>query len=269
MFTIDYSGYNTHNPDYDVIYRPYGYRSYLFLLILAPMRFYFGKEIEIARPGACILFTPEYPEHYEGVKEFYNSYVHFYTNENFMNEYSLQKYSFPVNKIFYPTASNEINQMIRLINIEYLTKQLHFDKKADALIRCLLSDADRYYQQSTAISSEKHDLYSDFMSLRINFLTNCKEEWNVERMCRVVNLEKSQLYYYYKQFFNSTPKEDLQNARIELVKNLLTNERIKISQAAEMSGFKNIYHFTRYFKKVCGCTPGEYMERQNERVSEH
>ena len=51
---------------------------------------------------------------------------------------------------------------------------------------------------------------------------------------------------------------DLIEARIEKAKTLLTNEALQIQHVAEMCGFSNISHFTRYFKKQCGCTPREY-----------
>lgn len=56
MFTVEYCGYHTHNPHYDIIDRPSGSSSYLFLLVLSPMVFTFpDRPAEKAQPGACIL----------------------------------------------------------------------------------------------------------------------------------------------------------------------------------------------------------------------
>ena len=43
MITVEYCGYHTHNPDQDLIFRPSGSASYLFLLVLSPMYFTFQE----------------------------------------------------------------------------------------------------------------------------------------------------------------------------------------------------------------------------------
>lgn len=79
MFTVEYCGYHTHNPHYDIIDRPSGSSSYLFLLVLSPMIFTFpDRPAEKAQPGACILYAPGYPQYYQAEREFFNSYVHFF-----------------------------------------------------------------------------------------------------------------------------------------------------------------------------------------------
>ena len=79
MFTVEYCGYHTHNPHYDIIDRPSGSSSYLFLLVLSPMVFTFpDRPAEKALPGACILYAPGYPQYYQAEREFFNSYVHFF-----------------------------------------------------------------------------------------------------------------------------------------------------------------------------------------------
>ena len=79
MLTIEYCGYHTHNPDHDLIYRPSGPLSYLFLLVLSPLTVYFPDgPCQAARPGACILYAPGVYQHYQAEKEFFNSYVHFF-----------------------------------------------------------------------------------------------------------------------------------------------------------------------------------------------
>jgi len=257
MFSVEYCGYNTRNPDCDIIYRPNGSSSYLFLLILSPMRFSFINYEVVARPGACILYTPGYRQRYQAVKEFLNSYIHFYSDEEF-----LSRYSFPVNKIFYPKNADDINWFIKKIHREYLTKPPHYVQQMEALINQLLIKIDRDCMHSQQESFLNTALLSDFQSLRLQMLTYCEEDWPVERMCKIVNLEKSQLYSYYKAFFNSTPKTELIHARIDKAKYLLTNEAMQIKQVAQASGFSDIYHFSRYFKKICGCAPSKFAKQK-------
>ncbi len=54
MITIPYCGYDFRNPDRDRIFRPFGTTSWLFLLVLCPMVFYFSDR-ERQGPVSCIL----------------------------------------------------------------------------------------------------------------------------------------------------------------------------------------------------------------------
>lgn len=256
MFTIDYCGYNTYNPDYDIIYRPNGSTSYLFLLVLSPMIFHINGEKIHVRPGACILYTPGFLQRYQAVKEFFNSYLHFFADEQLMSIYS-----FPVNKIFYPKNTDDINWYIRKIHREYLIKPLHYKEMIHGLIQQLMVDIDREYLHNKQDDNTNSSLFSAFQSLRIQMLTYCEEDWTIERMCKMVSLEKSQFYSYYNLFFNTSPKRDLLNARIDKAKYLLTNEALTIKQIAQSTGFSDIYHFSRYFKKQCGCSPSNFRKK--------
>ena len=62
MITIEYCGYHTHNPDRDLIFRPSGSSSYLFLLVLSPMRFTFQEKQEPMRaePAPVFFILPAY-----------------------------------------------------------------------------------------------------------------------------------------------------------------------------------------------------------------
>ncbi len=269
MFSTSYCGYNIHNPEKDTIYRPEGRSDYLFLLITSNMDFFFpkskknseekivyrnGQELTIkkAEPGDCILFTPGTMQYYTADGEFSNSFVHFVASKD-----EVEKYIIPHNELFRPVNTDDMQQLIKQIQFEYLANNVHKEEKIDLLIRMLLIEIERSLKFSN--KHEMSDIYSDLQRVRIYILEHCSEEWDIDRICQAAHLGRSQLYNYYRKFFYLTPKEDLLAARIDRAKYLLTNKGLRISEVAEMSGFKNIYHFTRYFKKACGCSPGKYL----------
>lgn len=256
MYTIDYCGYNVHNPDGDIIYRPNGSTSYLFLLILAPMSFEIGGESILAKAGACILYTPGFMQRYQAVEEFYNSYAHFFTDTEVGSEFGI-----PLNTIFYPEGIDEVNWHIKKLHTEYLTKPLHYEEQIDTHLRQLLIHLDRNLQNSRQLLPVNENLYSQFQALRLQMLTYCEEEWPIERLCRRLNLEKSQVYAYYQKFFCASPRTELIHARIDKARYLLMNEALQVSHIARMAGFSDIYHFSRCFKKICGCSPSRYGTR--------
>lgn len=254
MFHANFCGFNVNESDYFKIYRPSGTNDYLFILVLAPTRFYFNDQEVIATPGSCVFYTPKSTHNYCAIKEFSNSYVHFTSDVN-----DLDKYSFPVNYIIHPANTYEINSLIQKIRTEYLTRPRNYLIQIDAYITQMLVHIDRSYLQKTIHPNISSAIFSDFQALRLQMLSHCEDDWSIERMCRIVKLEKSQLYSYYKMLYHNSPKAELINSRIEKSKYLLTNENMKVSEVAKACGFDNVYHFTRYFKNTCKCTPSEFI----------
>ncbi|MGN1473204.1 MAG: helix-turn-helix domain-containing protein [Eubacteriales bacterium] len=67
--------------------------------------------------------------------------------------------------------------------------------------------------------------------------------------------------YFRKLFFsvyNDSPMRYLRMIRIEKAKDLLASDFTSISGIASDVGFESVYHFSKSFKKVTGCSPSEY-----------
>lgn len=257
MLEIDYCGYHTHNPDQDIILRPSGTASYLFLIVLAPMTFYFKNRSPVrAKPGACILYPPGKFQHYQAENEFFNSYVHFFCEEKIIEEYDIKR-----NRIFYPDNVEELNWLLKKIYQEFINKLSNSGQMLDLYVKQLLIMIRRGQLREAIPAEQRHSIYPELLSLREQMLENCQQQWSVERMCKILNLGKSQFYKYYELFFHSTPKEELIQARLQKAKYLLNNEAVTIRQAAYDSGFLNICHFNRLFKTQCGYTPSEFRSK--------
>lgn len=257
MLTIDFCGYHTHNPDRDIILRPSGTASYLFLIVLSPMTFHFpGQSPVKAKSGACILYPPGTYQHYQADNEFFNSYVHFFCDPETMKEYSIKQKT-----VFYPDNVEELNWLIKKIYQEFLNKLSNSEQMLDLYIKQLLILLRRDQLREAIPAEQRQSIYPELLSLREQMFKNCEQPWTVEQLCKILNIGKSQLYKYYTLFFNSTPKEELIQARIQKAKYLMNNEAVTIRQAAYDSGFQNICHFNRLFKTHCGYTPSEYREK--------
>lgn len=252
---IDYCGYHTHNPEQDEIFRPSGTASYLLLLVLAPMTFFFADGSKaLADPGACILYRPGHPQHYRAEREFFNSYVHFFCPDETIDAFGL-----PVNTLFSPANTDALDWLIRQIHMEYIAGRVH----SGEMISCYLMQLLILLQRSTEVGivaapKERAEIYTELLSLRDQMLGNCAHPWSVEELCGILNIGKSQLYKYYRTFFHSTPKEELLGARIQKARYLLESGTASVKEIAYASGFETISHFNRIFKKRCGCAPGAF-----------
>ncbi len=256
MYLLNFCEYGRSNHDYDTISRPSGSGDYLFLQFKAPMKVYIEGKITITRENACILYTPGSPQRYQAVRRFYNSYLHFSSDEN-----PGQSFGIPENSIFYPEDPMQVDSFISRLHQEYFSSIPFREESIHALITLMFLTIARGLTKATTQKEDAGHLYPVFQSLRLKMLTECGENWDMERLCKCVNLEKSQFYAYYRNFFSSTPKNDLLRARLEKAKYLLSNEALQVKEVAQLCGFQSQAHFTRYFKAYCGCPPGAYAKQ--------
>ncbi|MDD7739167.1 MAG: AraC family transcriptional regulator [Fusicatenibacter sp.] len=255
-FELHICEYNRKNRDFDRIYRPDGSGDYLFLLLKTPMRICRGDQVTITRENACLLYTPDAEQDYRAIGKFMNSYIHFGFPEN-----PGQRFLLPTNEVFYPFNYDKIDEYIREIQLEQVSAQPFSGERIYYLLCQLLICAHRGIVPIGNGSKSDGDLYEQFCQLRLTMLRSYDQPWTMDQLCEIVNLEKSQLYTYYRKFFKTTPHADLLQARLDQARTMLTNEAVPIKEVAERCGFSSIPHFCRYFKKECGCTPGEYARR--------
>ncbi|GAB2560223.1 helix-turn-helix transcriptional regulator [Gracilibacillus alcaliphilus] len=256
MLILDYCDYSCHNRDDDRIYRPNGLGFYLFLRFYQPMRLVLNDSVVFSEEGACILFTPEYPQDYSAIQEFQNSYVHFLVQEGSYLDYKL-----PKNEIFYPRDLEEIDQLFQKIQAEFLSPATYQQEMMNILLQQLLIESSRQLEPAHQ-TEEANVLYASFRELRFTLLTQCEKDWTIAQLCQAVHLEKSQFYTYYERFFNISPKADLLNARMNKAKQMLVNQAAVIQNVAQSCGFASASHFSRQFKRAVGCAPKEFQEKQ-------
>mgnify|MGYP000393989320 CR=1 FL=1 len=211
--TLNFCEYNRFNQDYDRICRPSGSGDYLFLLLKTPMKVYLEDKLHITKENACILYTLQTPQHYQAVKRFCNSYLHFSSDIN-----PCLRFGIPANTIFYPANYMEIDSLIRDLQQEYFSTADFREEYIHTLITQLFISISRTLTSSAVRSEDTGNLYPAFQSLRLQMLSDCQEDWTMERLCQAVNMEKSQFYVYYRQFFSTTPKNDLLQVRLEKAK---------------------------------------------------
>ena len=252
--SIQFCEYNRSNPDADRIYRPQGSGDYLFLLLKTPMKVYQEKWYTDyrrkclhpvhTRTDAALSGSTEVPEQL-------SSFC--CTGE------SGRIFSASAKPDILSAKSGEIEEIIRKLQQEYITRGSHTEAMQSALICQLLVTAARGLEKGQRHNPEEEGLYRDFQALRMEMLRHYEKHWTTEQLCNQINLEKSQFYAYYRQFFHSTPHNDLLQVRLDKAKNLLTNEALPIQQVALSCGFRNMSHFSRYFKQQCGCSPKDWI----------
>ena len=90
---------------------------------------------------------------------------------------------------------------------------------------------------------------------------NLSEKLNIKALAREACMSQSAFFHSFRENFGLSPLEYILNERINLAKNILVDSAISISEACYQSGFNNLNHFIKLFKRIEGITPKEYRNR--------
>ena len=66
---------------------------------------------------------------------------------------------------------------------------------------------------------------------------------------------------HFRKHFNSTPAKYVNHLRIQKAQMLLRSQLYTREEIAALCGFENVKHFYVVFKKLTGCTTGEYLKK--------
>ncbi len=84
-------------------------------------------------------------------------------------------------------------------------------------------------------------------------------DYNLEQLAAIANLNPSYFVRSFKAAYGISPYAYLIQLRIGIARKLLT-DGMSISSTASICQFFDQSHFTKYFRKVFGITPGEYQK---------
>lgn len=93
-------------------------------------------------------------------------------------------------------------------------------------------------------------------------------ELNIEKFCNEIGMSKTNLYYKIKQLTNFSPTEFMRRTRLQMAAKLLIEKKIPVSEVSTLVGFNSHSYFCNCFKGIYGCSPTEYIERNQEKLSE-
>ena len=80
-------------------------------------------------------------------------------------------------------------------------------------------------------------------------------------LAELCGLSQRRFITLFQQFYGKTPNQYLIHKKIALAASLLETGMYNISQAAEMSGFPDLYYFSKLFKHKMQETPTQYRKR--------
>jgi AraC family transcriptional regulator len=129
------------------------------------------------------------------------------------------------------------------------------------LLSRFLAPAVFKHQETLQIHAKIVDAMS-YISLNLN------NQLTVALLASRANLNTDYFSRLFKQYSGGRPIDYIQEKRIERAQYLMVTSQMTFGQIAELTGFDNIFYFSKIFKRITGMTPGKY-KKQAESVSGH
>lgn len=89
-------------------------------------------------------------------------------------------------------------------------------------------------------------------------LQHFREQIGIDDIASVANMSPNAFCRYFKLRTRKTYLNYLNEIRVAYACQQLQKRKLSVSQVAHLSGFNNLAHFNRSFKKVMNVTPGKY-----------
>lgn len=91
-----------------------------------------------------------------------------------------------------------------------------------------------------------------------------------ERACKGINVDevaalafasRSQLEKKFRRYIGRSPQAEIRRVQVERVKELLTETDLPLKTIAGMTGFEHIEYLSVVFKRLTGCSPGQFRKQ--------
>lgn len=248
-------GCNYRHPADFHINRPYGSGDYIFLVLKTDAFFIFNNEKHIAPPNSVVLFKKGTPQIYGALsKEFVNDWIHFDIDDEEKN--GIQKLDIPFDTILSVNSITIFSELIKNVFCEKYSQNLYKDDSMNLYFNLILKKLSEMLK--SPVLEKENPYYNIFCDLRNEIHLTPQNDWNIDGICKKLNLSRSYVQHLYKSFFGASIMEEVLLGRIEYAKYLLSSTDFTVYSISDMCGYTNDVHFMRLFKKVTGTTPSKY-----------
>jgi len=174
----------------------------------------------------------------------------------------LHSRQYPVKQLENREDQRRILSNFLLLNTKFLDVDHHFYEEALKL-QMKLFILEMWHTFVNEYKRRKRSLQSGTLYERFRQLVQdcCMKEREVKFYANQLNISEKYLNVISKQNSGATASEFIHRFTKERIVLLLQNKNFNISEISNEMSFSSRSFFTRYVKKVLGCTPSEYRNR--------
>lgn len=152
-------------------------------------------------------------------------------------------------------------QAFRFMKEEENTKRVGWQMVTEASANLLLALLYRYYHENQELEEQQKSTQHTFG--RINRVLeyidlHFQEIITLKQLAQEAAMSPTYLCKCFRDVTGQTLFEYLEQVRIQHACYLLQTSEKPVAEIAMDAGFETVSYFNRVFKKLCGCTPGQY-----------
>lgn len=154
---------------------------------------------------------------------------------------------------------NEVSEiMLQLPYLKNFDRMLHFFRLMDIIGKSEtnIQLASREYLRVRFTTGNKR-----IAAIHEYLMNNYREDVDLKCLAELVNMAEGSLCRFFRMNMGMTVFEYLNQLKVELACKLLMDRDLSILKVCLDSGFNNLSHFNKQFKKINGLPPSEYRNR--------
>ena len=157
--------------------------------------------------------------------------------------------------ILKPEENKDIEAMFRKAFSVWSAKGDGYYLKCMALIYNIIAEIQQqsYYPKNNLAKIEPAVKY-----ISENYTSS---EINIPYLAFLSGISESYMKRLFLKKYGITPKKYITKLRLEYAVELLSSNMFSIGRIAEMTGYDNVYYFSKVFKENMGVSPGEYAAK--------
>jgi AraC-like DNA-binding protein len=154
---------------------------------------------------------------------------------------------------------NEVSAiMLQLPYLKSFERMIHFLRMMDIIGRSetnISLSSKEYLKMRFTTSSKRIATIHEYL------MNNYREDIDLRRIAELVNMAEGSLCRFFRMNMWRTLFEYLNQIKVECACKLLMDQDLGVLEVCLDSGFNNLSHFNKQFKKTTGMPPSEYRKR--------
>jgi AraC-like DNA-binding protein len=245
-----------------IVNRPRGTGDWLFMFFHTPVKLELNKQVEKQAENTMIIW-PDNAAHYYGNDEIEWGHSWFHCSGNYIRKL-VENLHIPQTKPFAFSKFHIMEKFLKDIHSE-LANHIRADSIIlENIFEIFVRNIKRNISGDESASFPS--IPDNILKVR-NFLeSHFQEKMNLKKLAEMAYMSKPHFSAEFKKYFARPPVDYLIDIRMKHARYLLLDKNLSVAEISRRSGYEDVFHFSKQFKKRFGKSPSLYRG-QKEPVS--